>query len=191
MPRKGEETRTRIVDTANDLFYKQGFHQTSFAHIAEATGIPKGNFYFYFRSKDDLLKSVLVARTDRLRNLLESWADEYPDPLTRLDRMANILPEEMGDVSRYGCPVGSLVAELGKAEPDLKEPANAMFKLLIDWATAQFSELVGAEQAPVLARRLVARMQGMAMLSHSFGDDSWIEDETADIRAWLRQVTSP
>ncbi|WP_460020419.1 TetR/AcrR family transcriptional regulator [Magnetospira thiophila] len=190
MPRKGEETRTRIIETANDLFYRQGFHQTSFAHIADASGVPKGNFYFYFRSKDELLKSVLEARTARLRALLESWETQYADPLARLERMANILPEEMGDVSRYGCPMGSLVAELGKAQPDLKEPANAMFKLLIDWATRQFRPLVGAEQAPVLARRMVGRMQGMAMLSHSFGDHSWIEAETADIRAWLRQVTA-
>ena len=185
MPKKGEETRDRIVEAANDLFYKQGFNKTSFAHIAESSGVPKGNFYFYFKTKDNLLDAVIEDRLTRLRDLLTSWETAEADPHARLDRLAGMLPSEMGFISRYGCPVGSLIAELGKSQPEKMAHARETFELLLAWSERQFAELVGSDEASMLARRLLARMQGMAMLSHAFADEAWVEEETADIRAWL------
>ncbi|MDD9913854.1 MAG: helix-turn-helix domain containing protein, partial [Rhodospirillaceae bacterium] len=37
------------------LFYRHGFDHTSFADIAEAVQISRGNFYYHFRTKDDIL----------------------------------------------------------------------------------------------------------------------------------------
>ena len=55
-----------IVATADDLFYRRGFDHTSFADIATAVGISRGNFYHHFKSKDDILEAVILKRlTDR------------------------------------------------------------------------------------------------------------------------------
>lgn len=43
-------TREHIVRAADELLYKQGFEHTSFADVADAVGISRGNFYYHARS---------------------------------------------------------------------------------------------------------------------------------------------
>jgi len=45
-------TRRHIVAAADRLFYQQGFEHTSFADIAEAVAISRGNFYYHFKTQD-------------------------------------------------------------------------------------------------------------------------------------------
>ena len=64
MGTKGENNRARIIEAADELFYKRGYNQTSFSDIADITGIPRGNFYYYFKTKEGIL-----VRQDVLANL--------------------------------------------------------------------------------------------------------------------------
>ncbi|HSX63230.1 MAG TPA: helix-turn-helix domain-containing protein, partial [Pseudoxanthomonas sp.] len=48
-------TRDHIVEAADQLFYQQGYERTSFSDIAEAVQISRGNFYYHFKSKDEIL----------------------------------------------------------------------------------------------------------------------------------------
>lgn len=48
------DTRARIVAEADRLFYERGYEATSFADVADAVGISRGNFYHHFKSKDTL-----------------------------------------------------------------------------------------------------------------------------------------
>ncbi len=57
MPRKSERTRQRIVEAANRLFYHKGYNQTSFSDVVEAAGVPRGNIYYYFKTKDEILEA--------------------------------------------------------------------------------------------------------------------------------------
>ena len=61
MGTKGEGNRQRIVDAADSLFYRRGYNQTSFQDISDATGIRRGNFYYYFKTKYEILESVFSA----------------------------------------------------------------------------------------------------------------------------------
>ena len=63
-------TRQRIIDAADDLFYRQGFEHTSFADIAASVGLSRGNFYYHFKTKDDILDAVIVKRLADTRALL-------------------------------------------------------------------------------------------------------------------------
>lgn len=51
-------TREQIVESADRLFYQQGYENTSFADIAQAVHISRGNFYYHFKSKDQILDAV-------------------------------------------------------------------------------------------------------------------------------------
>lgn len=53
--KKAEETKTRIILSAQKLFYKKGFEATSVREITEEAGCAKGTFYLYFETKLDLL----------------------------------------------------------------------------------------------------------------------------------------
>ncbi|TNF20020.1 MAG: TetR/AcrR family transcriptional regulator, partial [Pseudomonadales bacterium] len=58
----GMTTRERIVSEADRLFYERGYEHTSFADIADAVGISRGNFYYHFKSKDEILDAVIGDR---------------------------------------------------------------------------------------------------------------------------------
>ena len=59
MARKtSRDTRGRIIAAAWQLFYEQGYEETTIDEIVEESGTSKGSFYHYFRSKDDLLGTL-------------------------------------------------------------------------------------------------------------------------------------
>ena len=57
--RNGKATFQLIIDTTLDLFYKQGYHNTTIANITETAGIGAGTFYLYFPNKLMLYKHIL------------------------------------------------------------------------------------------------------------------------------------
>ena len=51
MPRRdGRKTRRKILDQAEELFFKNGFNATSVDSIAQAAGVNKALIYYYFKS---------------------------------------------------------------------------------------------------------------------------------------------
>ena len=54
---KGEQTRTRILDAALELFKEQGYEETTMREVAERAGVALGNAYYYFSGKESLLEA--------------------------------------------------------------------------------------------------------------------------------------
>ena len=57
--KKPEERRAEMVAAASKLFARQGFVRTSVAEIVTAVDVAKGLFYYYFTTKDDMVKAVV------------------------------------------------------------------------------------------------------------------------------------
>ena len=57
--KKPEERRAEMVSAASRLFARQGFVRTSVAEIVTAVDVAKGLFYYYFTTKDDMVKAVV------------------------------------------------------------------------------------------------------------------------------------
>ena len=55
--------RERIVESGFRLFYEKGFEVTGIQEIATASGVPKGSFYNYFKSKTEFVSVVLHSTT--------------------------------------------------------------------------------------------------------------------------------
>ena len=58
MPRKPQSTKSRIVQAAWNLFYKNGYDHTTVEDIIAASKTSKGTFYHYFKGKEALLNSL-------------------------------------------------------------------------------------------------------------------------------------
>ena len=56
--KKGKESRQHLIECAAELFWKNGYSATGISEILKQTGLPKGSFYFYFKSKDDLATAL-------------------------------------------------------------------------------------------------------------------------------------
>ena len=67
---RGEATRKRILDAAENEFGESGFARTSVASIVNRAGVAQGTFYLYFPSKDDVLRQLVRDMGRRLRRAL-------------------------------------------------------------------------------------------------------------------------
>ncbi|WP_341676238.1 TetR/AcrR family transcriptional regulator [Niveibacterium sp. SC-1] len=179
------ETRERIVGAADRLFYEQGYEHTSFAHIAEAVGISRGNFYHHFKTKDEILDAVIATRQERTREMLAAWAAEGDSPGARIRCFIQILIHNLADIRLYGCPVGSLATELTKLGHAARGEANAVFSLFRDWLRDQFREMGCGKASDALAMHLLGRSQGVATLASTFRDDAFVRSEVRQMLAWL------
>ena len=178
-------TRDRIIDKADQLFYEQGFEHTSFAQLEEALGISRGNFYYHFKTKDELLEAVISYRLGRTSSMLESWEIEGATPVDRIRSFINILVMNRAKIKRYGCPVGTLCTELAKLEHPARSHANELLTLFRVWLRLQFEQLGRSDDADELAMHLLAFSQGVATLSSAFQDEKFIHTEVRRLDDWL------
>jgi AcrR family transcriptional regulator len=179
-------TRDHIVEAADRLFYRQGYEHTSFSDIADVVRISRGNFYYHFKTKDEILDAVIAVRLADTRKMLERWEEEGKDPADRIRSFIDILIANRVDIKRYGCPVGTLCAELAKLDHASQAEANKLFTLFRTWLRRQFVLLGRKEDADALAMHLLARSQGVATLANAFHDEKFIRQEVEQMHGWLR-----
>ena len=86
--RDGRNTRGRIINAAWELFYEQGYEDTTIDEIIERSGTSKGSFYHYFEGKDALLGSLSFLFDEKYAELKESLDPEMNafDKLMYLNR---------------------------------------------------------------------------------------------------------
>jgi len=187
---KGKTTREHIVESADKLFYQRGYEHTSFADIADSVQISKGNFYYHFKSKDEILAAVIQLRLENTRNMLVQWENEGERPEDRIKSFINILIANLADIKMYGCPVGTLCTELTKLNHASRAEANELFSLFRTWLSSQFMLLGREADADELAMHLLARSQGVATLAQAFKDEMFIKHEVEQMCDWLSRVAS-
>lgn len=179
-------TRERIVEAADLLFYQQGYEQTSFSNVAEAVGITRGNFYYHFKTKDEILDAVIGRRLASTSEMLAGWERKGDGPEDRLLCFVDMLTANRAKIMKYGCPVGTLCTELAKLDHRSRDDANKVFLIFRSWLRKQFELLGKAGQADDLAMHLLARSQGVATLANAFHDEGFIQNEVAALRDWIK-----
>ncbi|MFZ5791792.1 MAG: TetR/AcrR family transcriptional regulator [Pseudomonadota bacterium] len=182
-------TRDQIVQAADKLFYRHGYEHTSFSDIADVVQISRGNFYYHFKSKDEILDAVIDARLANTRKMLAQWEAEEKRPADRIRRFIHILIANRADIKRHGCPVGTLCTELAKLEHASQAAANELFALFRTWLRRQFTLLGREADADALAMHLLALSQGVATLANASRDEKFIEREVEQMDDWLRSCT--
>lgn len=178
-------TREQIVLAADQLFYEQGFEHTSFADIADAVKLSRGNFYYHFKTKDDILAAVIELRLEKTRRMLTEWEAQGTSPRERIRCFIHILIMNQAQILLHGCPVGTLSTELAKLDHSALDDANRLFILFRDWLRAQFVALGRKRDADKLAMHLLARSQGVATLASAFRDEVFIKQEVKLMCDWL------
>jgi AcrR family transcriptional regulator len=184
-------TREQIVQAADDLFYRRGYEHTSFADIAEAVQISRGNFYHHFRTKDAILEAVVEQRLADTRAMLQRWEALSPQPEERIRSFIRMMVAHRADIRRFGCPVGTLCTELAKIRHPSREQANRLFAVFREWLREQFVQLGRKDDADALAMHLLARSQGVATLANAFDSEAFLRHEVAEMEAWLQACTAP
>ena len=97
-----EEKRSHIEDAAKELFITRGFHATSMRDIATRTGTSLGNLYNYYRTKDDILESIIFKYQKvidaRLREILGEIEEPFvPESLIRFGQLVKTMVNDYSD----------------------------------------------------------------------------------------------
>jgi AcrR family transcriptional regulator len=183
---RGHGKRQRLLDAACQVFYARGVERTTLADIAAAAGIPLGNVYYYFKTKNDLVQAVVEAHLGEARAMLAEVEAAHDGPRARLKALFGALADQSELIASYGCPQGSLCMELDKL-PDGPGRAAELLRVPLDWAERQFSAL-GRPDARDLAVEVIARYQGTALLASTLRDPGLLARESARVAAWLDTI---
>ena len=85
--KKPEERKAEMVAAASKLFAQQGFVRTSVAEIVTAVDVAKGLFYYYFTTKDDMVKAVVEGYCAYLGTLASEIAESEGSAREKLSRL--------------------------------------------------------------------------------------------------------
>ena len=91
-------TKGKIITAAWDLFYEQGYEDTTIEEIIEKSGTSKGSFYHYFEGKDALLGSlsyIFDEEYERLQTELDEGMNSFDKLLFLNEKLFAIIEERI------------------------------------------------------------------------------------------------
>ena len=182
MPRISDK-RERLISAADALIHRQGFHRTTLAHIAEEAKVPLGNVYYYFKTKEDICKAVIMERKQELSHMLKNCCRRR-EPKEALMNLIKVMISHRKELVEAGCPLGGLCQELDEEFAGLMDSADSCMKFLVAWSTEQF-RLMGMKQAEQLGFEFVARIEGVILLGNILNDPQQLKQQLKAVADWI------
>lgn len=106
--------KERLIKTAIDLFYKQGYDATSVNHIIEASATHKASFYRYYKSKEELGEEYLTLQGNSFN---EGWIylmAKSDSPQSFVNTWVSLLKRQVRSGNFFGCPVAKFMSSSEK-----------------------------------------------------------------------------
>jgi len=192
-PRDGKSTREAVVQAATRLMHVRGYRNTSLDDVLRESGVGKGNFYYHFRSKEDLGYAILdkiIAMF--LERTLEPCFSGTDTPLVQircfLDR---VLEAQRQRKCVGGCAMGNLASELSDVHEGFRARLASVFtawrvRLTVALREAQErGEVVAACEPESIGHFLVAGLEGAILLSKVSKDITVMEQCVIELKRYL------
>ena len=181
------DKRTRLIETAMKLAYRNGFRETSLADIAEAAHVPVGNVYYYFKTKEELGEAVVERRLEEVR-AFKAEMGRLSSPKERLFAFAESIHGNREQLARGGCPLGGLCSELHKEGGALAKKSAALFNEPMRWLEEQFRAAGHDRDSRELAIHLFSSFQGMAAVAHGTNEPDLVLMEVRRLKNWINTL---
>ncbi len=198
--RGGKSTREAILDAAMRLMHVHGYHQTSLDDVLSESGVGKGNFYYHFRSKEELGFAILdqIVATFVERTLEPCFADPTGAPLPQIRCFLDRVVQAQRDRQcRGGCAMGNLASELSDVHEGFRKRLASVFTT---WH-ARFAEalaeakrrdeVVAACEPDATARFVVASLEGAILLTKVTKDIGVMEQCVGELKRYLAAYEVP
>lgn len=130
MKKSKENTKSLILQTASNLFQRQGYHGTGLNQIIEESGAPKGSLYYHFpNGKEEiaveainLMKKLVETRVQEDLSEKETAAEAFQHHLNKIaddfDQRGNL----------EGLPVGLIASETALVYPNLRLACESAYQ---------------------------------------------------------------
>jgi TetR/AcrR family transcriptional repressor of nem operon len=200
MGRKSD-ARERLLAAGAELLGQRPYSSVGVAEICAEAGVPKGSFYYFFPSKQDLALAVIDEHWERQR---EQWADILARPGTAVDHLHELF-KASAEVQRTaladsgtvaGCLFGNLALELSSTEASVRTRLQEIFDVqvtMVEEALARDDQYAGmsVEERHGLAKSLVAQLEGSVLFAKLFQDPRQVEAHWESVAQMLRPGPAP
>ena len=181
--RKGEQTRTRILETALKLFREQGYEKTTMRAIAAEGGVSLGSAYYYFESKEHLVQAFYLQTHLEHLAACEEILKEDSDLADRLvgvvrAKIETSMPYHRfsGILFRTAADPRSPLSPFSEESAPVRERATALFREVVEGSSLRVSDDLRKQ----LPRMLWLYQMGVILF--------WIHDESPGCRRTHRLI---
>lgn len=146
---KARATRQRILTAASELMLNKGFTRTKLDEVLEKSKVRKGNFYYYFASKDELGLAVLK---ETAAPIIRRWLGQLivpeADPRDNLRNLASGIADSSEIISDMGNPVVNLSCEMVELSDDFRRAVSEILEEVRDIFMKEFARLQKLQPLP-------------------------------------------
>ena len=192
--------REQILEVAARLMEVRGYHRTALEDVLRESGAGKGNFYYYFRSKEELGYAILdrLAREFTERTLAPIFSDPARSPLHQVDAFfETLLSTHRARNCVGGCPLGNLATELADSHEGFRRRLAQAFDLWREYLAGALARaradgvLLASADPDGLARFLVAGLEGAILMTKVQKDIRVLETCVRELRRHLALYREP
>ena len=125
-----KDTKAHILEMGAQIVHQKGFNATGIQEVLNAAAVPKGSFYFYFKSKEEFGLQLI----DCFSNFLFSKMDELltAENVAPLVRLWNYFEWFLAYFEQNnftgGCPIGNLAQEMGDLNDFFRGKLKSVFE---------------------------------------------------------------
>lgn len=133
LSRKGNDTRAALIRSGLELMTTYGYISSNIESILKKVGVPKGSFYYYFKSKEDFGRAIIANYDSFFAHKLDKHLTNE-SIISPLDRIVAFYQDAKLSMAKYDFNRGCLIGELMQEESLLPEGYNAILEqILKNW----------------------------------------------------------
>ena len=159
-PGNAPDTRERILQTASELFYREGTRAVGVDLIVAQAGVAKTSLYRHFATKDDLIEAFLLREDADFWAHWDAVAAQYRrTPREELDAQLQWIGERIARPGYRGCPQINIAAEYADGNHPARKVAVA-HKQELRRRLTELADAMGVDEPETFALRLATVIDG-------------------------------
>ena len=165
------DAKPRLLQAAMNLIWTRSYGAVSVDDICERAGVKKGSFYYFFKSKDELVAAAMDAKWDEIRPTYDRIFSASKHPLDRLRDWFDYVYQSQKELRdkhgcALGCPFSSIGTEIIAADKPLRDAVQRMIKGKLRFFESALRDLqaegqLQGQDAAALARQAFSYFEGV------------------------------
>jgi TetR/AcrR family transcriptional repressor of nem operon len=176
MGRSPTNTKSKLLETANDLIWQSSYGSVSVDDICKAADIKKGSFYYYFESKAELAVATMEASFLSYEIEIIDIFSKPTSPCERFENLADFIYQKQKQAyDKYGrvcgCPFASLGSEMAGNEALIQKKADEIIHRQSTIFNTTLQEMIDCAQLPVdtdmqnMGAQIITTILGQVMVA--------------------------
>ena len=180
MATQSQLPKLKLVETAAELIYRQGWNATGINQILTEAQVPKGSFYYYFHSKEDLGVAIVKYRGQKLQEAYnKTLLNEQLKGRAALEAFFEwMLAFQRQYEWRLGCPVGSFSNEVAATTEKIAPACREVLSEMIAAMSAAIrrgqrdGSITSAEDPEILGLLVASILQGGLLIMKTIREEA-------------------